>query len=155
REAAMTTTATKPTAAAKSTPKATPAKLAPKAVPAKATAPKEQPTKPKPTTLVEALSTGQATLIKVRGNKTQRSLPYLAVGTQQRSQAEAVAKMKEGGQTVEAIAEALTLSTATARRFITNLALPHAVDSGDHDKGCDPGTREVVVHTVMAKQSKA
>jgi len=63
--------------------------------------------------------------------------------------------MREEGQTVDDIAEALKVSTATARRFITNLALAHAVEAGDHDGGWKPGTREVIVHTVMAKQPKA
>ena len=148
----MTTTATKPTTA-KSTPKATPAKPAPKAAPGKTAAPTEQSTKPEPTTLVEALSTGQATLLKVRGNGTKRSLPYLAVGTEQRKQAEAVANMKEDGQTVEAIAEALKVSNATARRFLTNLDLAHAVEAGDHDAAWKPGIKEVVVHTVVMKVS--
>jgi len=100
-----------------------------------------------PKTLVEALSTGQATLRKVRQNGTQRSLPYLAVGTEGRKQAEAV--------TVDAIIEALKVSTATARRFITHLARAHAVEAGERDGGWKPGTREVVVHTVVAKQPKA
>lgn len=155
-----TATARKPAARKPSAPKAQPT--------TKAAAPKEQkpvaqpvPVKvksepmPEPTTLVEALTTGQAALRKVRANGTKRSLPYLAVGTQGRTQAEAVAKMREDGQTVDAIAEALKVSTATARRFITNLALAHAVESGDHDGGWKPGTCEVVVHTVVAKQPKA
>ena len=137
---------------------------APKPQPVKTAAPKEQKPasakakpepKPEPTTLVEALTTGQAMLQKIRANGTKRSLPYLAVGTEGRKQAEAVAKMREEGQTVEAIAEALKVSTATARRFITNLALAHAVEAGDHNGGWKPGTCEVVVHTVTAKPAKA
>lgn len=111
--------------------------------------------KPEPKTLVEALTTGHAALIKVRANGTRRSLPYLAVGTEGRAQAEAVARMREDGQTVDAIAEALKVSTATARRYITNLDLARAVEAGQHDKGWQPGTREVVVHVVNAKPTKA
>ena len=70
-------------------------------------------------------------------------------------QAEAVAKMRVDGQTVEAIADTLTVSVATARRFVTNLALAQAVEAGQHDAGWKPGVREVVVHTVIAKQPKA
>lgn len=43
------------------------------------------------------------------------------------------------------------MSTATARRFITNLQLAQAVEAGAYDKAWKPGTREVVVHTVAAK----
>ena len=106
-------------------------------------------------TLVEALTTGQACVLKVRAKGTRRSLPYLLPGTDERKQAEAVAKMREDGQTVDDIAEALKVSTATARRFISNLDLAHAVEAGNHDEGWKPGTREVVVHTVVAKQPKA
>ncbi|MBB3043092.1 hypothetical protein [Nocardioides soli] len=40
--------------------------------------------KPEPKSLIEALNTKQAALIKVRANGTKRSLPYLAVGTDER-----------------------------------------------------------------------
>lgn len=63
--------------------------------------------------------------------------------------------MREAGQTVDAIADALKVSVATARRFITNLALAQAVEAGEHDAGWKPGIREVVVHVVGAKPSKA
>jgi len=62
--------------------------------------------------------------------------------------------MRGDGQTVEAIAEALKVSTATARRFITNPDLARAVEAGQHDQGWRPGTREVVVHVVTAKPTK-
>lgn len=149
----MTSTATKP--AAKKAP-AKPATRKPaipaKAAPAKATpkaAPEPEATEHK--TLLEALAAGKATLIKVRGNGTKRSLPYLPVGSEARKQAEAVAKMREDGQAVDAIAEALSVSSATARRFLTNLALSLAVESGAHDAKWEPGTKEVVVQTVVMK----
>ena len=135
--------------AAKTAPKEQKPAPAKKAEPAKKTS---EP-KPEPKTLVEALTTGQAALIKVRANKTTRSLPYLAVGTEERKQAEAVAKMRDGGATVDSIAESLKVSTATARRFLTNLALAHAVEAGDHDKAWTKGTREVIVHTVEPKKA--
>jgi hypothetical protein len=143
----MTTTKAAPRT--KATPKAT----APKPAPSKAAAQKEQKpeAKPQPKTLIEALTTGQAALTKIRGNGTKRSLPYLAVGTDGRKEAEAVAKMREDGDTVEAIAEALKVSTATARRFLMNLELAQAVEAGTHDKTWKPGAKEVVVHTVTAK----
>lgn len=65
------------------------------------------------------------------------------------------AKMRADGQTVDAIAEALKVSTATARRFISNLDLAHAVEAGAHDKSWKPGTREVIVHVVASKPIKA
>ena len=154
-----TTTTSKPAAPAKAnTTKPTTAKAAApkeqKPNPVKAAAkPKAEP-KPEPRTLIEALTTGHASLIKIRANKTQRSLPYLAVGTEGRKQAEAVAKMREDGATVDSIAESLKVSMATARRFITNLALAHEVEAGTHDGAWTPSTKEVVVHTVVAKQAK-
>ena len=147
-----TTTAKKP---ATRKPAAKPAPAKAKATPLRRSRPSPLPkpkaAKPEAKTLIEALTTGQAALIKVRANGTKCSLPYLAVGSEQRKQAEAVAKMREDGQTVEAIAEALKVSTATARRFITNLALAQAVEAGDHDKAWKPGTKEVVVHTVQGE----
>lgn len=150
--AKKTTTARKP-AAKPAQAKPAPAKAAPKpkASTAKTTAaPKEAP-KPEPKTLVEALTTGQAVLVKIRANKTVRSLPYLAPGTDQRKQAEAVAARVDKGETVPAVAEDLKVSLATARRFLTNLALAQDVEAGKHDKAWKPGTKQVVVHTVQAK----
>lgn len=153
----MSTTTTRKPAARKIATKAAPAAVPKEQKPAAKLAPAEAKpeVKPEPRTLIEALSTGQACLLKVRANGTRRSLPYLAVGTEQRNQAEAVARMREDGQTVDAIAEALKVSTATARRFITNLDLAHAVEAGQHDKAWKPGTREVVVRVVTVKPTKA
>jgi hypothetical protein len=90
-------------------------------------------------------------LLKVRANGTKRSLPYLAVGSEGRKAAEAVAARVAKGETVPAIAEDLNVSLATARRFLTNLTLAHEVEVGRFDKGWKPGTKEVVVQTVTAK----
>ena len=153
-------TATKTQAAKPATPKARPAKPAPKGKatpapkePTKA-APKEKPAKPEAKTLVEALTTGQAVLLKVRANGTKRSLPYLAVGSEGRKQAEAVAARHAKGETIPALAENLNVSAATARRFLTNLALAQDVEAGKFAKAWKPGTKEVVVHTVTAKKSE-
>ncbi len=59
--------------------------------------------------------------------------------------------MREAGQSVDSIAEALSVSPATTRRFLTNLALSLAVESGAHDAKWKPGTKEVVVQTVVMK----
>jgi DNA-binding IclR family transcriptional regulator len=91
--------------------------------------------------------------VKVRANGTKRSLSYLAPGTDERKAAEAVAARVKKGETVAAIAEDLSVSLATARRFLTNLALAHAVEAGDHDKSWSAGTKEVVVHRVAAKSA--
>jgi hypothetical protein len=135
------------------TAKPAPAKPAP-TTPKTEAAPKpkaEKPAKPEPKTLIEALTTGQAVLLKVRANGTKRSLPYYAVGSEYRVLAEAAAKMKADGTTVEAIAKETKVSLATARRFLTGLALAQDVEAGKHDKAWKPGTTEVVVHTVTAK----
>jgi DNA-binding IclR family transcriptional regulator len=87
----------------------------------------------------------------VRANGTKRSLPYLASTTPERKAAEVVAARAEKGETVAAIATDLNVSLATARRFLTNLAVAKAVESGAHDKAWKPGTKEVVVHTVTQK----
>lgn len=57
----------------------------------------------------------------------------------------------EKGETVAAIAEDLNVSPATARRFLTNLALAKAVEAGSPDKARTKGSKEVVVHTATAK----
>ena len=126
-------------------PKASPAAAAP------APKPKAKAPKPEPKTLREALTTGQCVLIKVRGNGTKRSLPYWPEGSDQRVLAHAAATMKADGQTVEAIAKEMKVSLATARSFLTGLALAQDVEAGKFDKAWKPGTTEVVVHTVTAK----
>lgn len=149
----MTTTTKKPSTRTTKTAHAKPAPEAPTTPKAEA-APKpkaEKPSKPEPKTLIEALTTGQAVLLKVRANGTKRSLPYYAEGNEYRVLAEAAAKMKANGQTVEAIAKELKVSLATARRFLTGLALAQDVEAGKFDKAWKPGTAEIVVHTVTAK----
>lgn len=140
-----TTTAKKPTART-ATKARTTAKPAPKTTKV-TTAPKAA--KPEAKTLIEALTTKQTVLLKVRANGTKRSLPYLTVGSEGRKAAEAVAARVAKGETVPAIAEDLNVSLATARRFLTNLALAHDVEAGRFDKGWKPGGEEVVVHTVQ------
>lgn len=54
---------------------------------------------------------------------------------------------------MDSIAESLKVSTATARRFLTNLALAHEGEAGNHDKAWTKGTREVIVHTVEAEKA--
>lgn len=46
------------------------------------------------------------------------------------------------------VAAALKVSMATARRFLSNLALAQAVESGKHDSAWEGGTKKVVVHVV-------
>lgn len=150
-----TTTAKKP--APETTRKAAPAKSpaptakAPAKTASKPAAPKEQ--KPEAATLVEALTSKQSALVKVRMNGTVRSLPYLVPGTDARKDAESVAQRVTNGETLPAIAQDLSVSVATARRFITNLALSLEVEAGKHDKAWKPGAKQVVVHTVTAKRS--
>lgn len=120
---------------------------------AKATAPQEPtttPAKPKaekpagpvPTSLREALAQRAAVLVKVRANGTVRSLPYLAPGSPERVAAEAVAARVAKGEEVPAIAEDMKVSLATARRFLTNLALDQEVEAGKHDAAWKPGHQE-------------
>ena len=52
---------------------------------------------------------------------------------------------------MEAIATEMKVSLATARRFLTGLALAEDVEAGKFNKAWKPGTTEVVVHTVTAK----
>ena len=152
----MTTTTAKK-AAPKPTARKRATKPAPKATVRKATAskdspakfaPKEKVSKTEPTSLIEALTTKQAVLIKVRGNGTRRSLPYYAKGSEYRATAEKAAAMKAEGRTVEVIAESLKVSLPTARRFLTGLELAQQVEVGKYDAAWKPGSKEVVVHTV-------
>src|SRR4051794_17863174 len=123
-----TTTAKKPAPKqATRKPATTPAKTAPApkakaSTPAPAPKPKAKESKPAPKTLIEALTTGQAVLLKLRANGTKRSLPYYAEGSEYRVLGHAAATMKANGDTVEAIAKELKVSLATARRFLTGLA---------------------------------
>ena len=79
--------------------------------PASAHTPKSKETKPEPKTLVEALTTGQAVLLKVRANGTKRSLPYYAEGTEYRVLAHAADTMKSNGDTVDAIAKEMKVAS--------------------------------------------
>ncbi|MEZ0579013.1 hypothetical protein [Nocardioides sp. MH1] len=119
----------------------------------KAAAPKEQ--EPGPTTLVEALTSKAAILVKIRANGTVRSLPYLAPGSKERTTAVDVDTRRQAGETVEAIAEAMNVSVATVRRCVTGLALAHEVESGKHDAAWKKGEKNVVVHRVTAKGAAA
>ena len=78
-----TETAAKPTASSASVP-------VPK--------PKAKEARPEAKTLIEALTTGQTVLLKVRANGTKRSLPYYAEGSEYRARAETAAKMKANGE---------------------------------------------------------
>lgn len=150
-----TTTAKEPTARtatrARTTAKPAPRATKPTTAPKEPTKPAPKAAKPEPKTLIEALTSRQTVLLKIRANGTKRSLPYLSVGSEGRKAAEAVAARVAKGDTVPAIAEDLNVSLATARRFLTNLTLAHDVEAGRFDKGWKPGTKEVVVHTVAAK----
>ena len=138
-------------APAKGTTKGTAKPKASSATPTPAPKPKVKAPKPEPKSLVEALATGQCVLIKVRANGTKRSLPYWPESSDQRVLAHAAATMKADGKTVEAIAKEMKVSLATARRFLTGLALAQDVEAGKVDKAWKPRTTEVVVHTVTAK----
>ena len=149
--AKKTSTTAKP--AAKSAAKASTTKAAPAKKPAAQKAPKEQaePFAPIPTSLREALTSGASVLMKVRANGTRRSLPYLAVGTNERTAAETVAARRAKDETIPAIAEDLKVSVATARRFLTNLQNSQDVEAGKHDALWTPETKQVIIHTVTAK----
>lgn len=141
--------ATKPQPAAKAAASKEQKPAAKPAAPAKA---KPEP-KPEAKTLVGALSTGQATLVKVRANNTRRSLPYLAKGSETRVIAEGVVARRERGDTIEQIAEDMSVSVATVRRYVSGLALAQDVEAGKFNGLWREGTREVVVHVVTAKQA--
>jgi hypothetical protein len=140
----MSTTATKPKAAAT---KAAPAKAtATKAAP-KRKAPAKRAAAAKPTGLAAAAASGKVKFYRQRSNKTFRSLPYLAPGTDTRKAAEAVQKRRDSGDTIGAIAEDLNASIATVRRMITGLILAQAIEAGQYDKAWD-GTEgaEIIVN---------
>lgn len=142
-----TRTTAKPAAAAKSK-----APTQPKAAaPAKKVAPKEKPAKPEPKTLVEALTTGQASLVKIRANGTVRSLPYYAKGSEVRDTAMTVDSRRTAGDTIDRIAEDMKVSVATVRRYVTGLALAREVEAGKHDAAWAKGERNVVVQRVAVK----
>ena len=73
------------------------------------------------------------------------------MGSEQRTPAKALAACVVKGESMAAIAEALIVSSATARRFLTNLDLSRKVEAGEFDAIWRPGDKQVVVHTVTAK----
>ncbi len=101
-----------------------------------------------PKTLRDAAAAGAVRLFRQRKNGTLRSLPYLAPGTDQRTQAEAVAARRDKGETVGTIAEDLNLSVATVRRMITNLLLAQAIEAGEHADRYTLGEKKVVISVV-------
>jgi hypothetical protein len=127
-----------------------PAQAASAKAAAKPKAAKLVPAKPETTTLLEALTSGQAVLIKVRANGTQRSLPYLAPKRAVRETAMMVETRRQAGETLETIVEEMNVSIATVRRYISNLALAHETEDGKYDSAWTKGTKAVIVHTVQA-----
>jgi hypothetical protein len=118
------------------------------AIKARAAKANTSPVEPTASNLREALIEGVAVLVEVRANGTVRSLPYLPPGTDQRKQARPYPLAWGKGETVAVIAEDLSVGVATARRFLTNLSLPHDVEAGKFDKAWKPGEKQVVVHRV-------
>lgn len=55
---------------------------------------------------------------------------------------------------MDAIAKDLNVSVATVRRYITNLQNALEVEAGKHDDKWTPDTKEVVIHTVKAKEAR-
>lgn len=96
-------------------------------------------------TLAQAAAEGDVKFFHRRQTGTLRYLPYLAPGTEARKQAEAVAKRREAGETVGAIAEDMKTSVATVRRMITGLLLAQQVEAGDHDKAWKRGDKQLVL----------
>lgn len=123
---ARKTTAPKPATPTAAKPVSTPkGKAAPKAstqpkpsAPAKKAAPKKTPAKPAPKTLLEALTTGQATLIKICANGTVRARPYYAKETEVRETAMSVDARRTADDSIEKIAEDMTVCVATVRRYV-------------------------------------
>jgi hypothetical protein len=145
-KAGATAGKTKAPAKPTTTKKATPVPKEQPAKPVKAKAPK-----PEAKTLLEALTSGQAVLVKVRANGTIRTLPYLRPKSEVRETAVTVETRRQAGETIEAIAEAMNVSLATVRRYVTGLALAHEVEDGKYDKVWKKGDQQVVVHRVTAK----
>jgi DNA-binding NarL/FixJ family response regulator len=101
-----------------------------------------------PATLKDAVAADAVRLFRQRKNGTLRSLPYLMPDSETRKEAEAVAKRREAGETVGAIAEDLNLSVATVRRMITNLLLAQQIEEGLYADKYMPGEKKVIVSTV-------
>jgi hypothetical protein len=121
------------------------------------TATKTQPAKAEkaapaqPKTLKEAASLGVVKLVRKRKNGTLRSLPYLAPGSTQRKDAEAVVARRAKGETINAIAEDLKTSIATVRRMESNLELAQEIEAGEHADKWAVGEKQVVISVVEGK----
>lgn len=113
-----------------------------------ATTTKKAPAKP---TLAKAAAKDTVRLYHQRRTGTLRHLPYLAPGTPERKQATAVAKRRDAGETIDAIAADLKMSKATVRRLVTGLALAKEVEAGTHDAEWD-GNEAKVVLTATGKE---
>ncbi|KAA1378548.1 hypothetical protein [Aeromicrobium fastidiosum] len=112
---------------------------------------KAAPVAPQPKTLTEAASLGVVKLVRKRKNGTLRSLPYLAPGTPQRKDAEAVVARRVKGETINAIAEDLNTSIATVRRMETNLKLAQEIEAGEHRDKWTVGEKQVIISVVEGK----
>jgi hypothetical protein len=125
-----------------------------KTQPAKATSTENEkaaPSKPEPKTLKEAASLGTVKFVRKRKNGTLRSLPYLAPGTTQRKDAEALVARRAKGETINAIAEDLKTSIATVRRMETNLEMAKEIEAGEHADKWTVGEKQVVISVVEGK----
>lgn len=112
---------------------------------------KAAPVAPQPKTLKEAASLGVVKLVRKRKNGTLRSLPYLAPGSPQRKDAEAVVARRAKGETINAIAEDLKTSIATVRRMEGNLELAREIEAGEHANKWTEGEKQVVISVVEGK----
>ena len=87
-------------------------------------------------------------MVRQRKNGTFRQLPYLAKGTDLRTQAETVTFRQEKGETIIAIAEDLKSSVATVGRMLTNLLLAQAIEAGEHADKWKVGEKQVIVSPI-------
>ncbi len=127
-----------------------------KAAPAKPAARKAATPAPAQTaTLAQAAAAGNVRFYRQRRNGTMRNLTYLAPGTAERAQAEAVTKRREAGETIQAIANDLKVSVATVRRMATGLLLAKQVEAGDHDSKWNGEDAKVVVGKVGEEDKAA
>jgi hypothetical protein len=97
------------------------------------------------TNVVAALTEGTASLHRTRANGTTRNIPFYAVGTTVRQQAEQVATLREAGLGMAKIAAEMHMSIPTVRRMLNSLILSQALEAGNLD-GITVVTEAPVVH---------
>jgi hypothetical protein len=79
-------------------------------------------------TLKRAAKSGKVQFYRVRKNGTVRHIPFLPEGSPEREIAETVQALRDKGQTIAQISEAMDASPSTVRRHLERLHFTQAIE---------------------------